>query len=79
MRKLEKTYDLMPKHGLYRFHIMDPVMFESDLRVTIQQIGHNHYELFERTDDIASVAYWYQDKPCGKFPKLPAAKERWPR
>ncbi|MFP3089719.1 DUF2961 domain-containing protein [Treponema sp. TIM-1] len=79
MRKLEKIYDLMPKHGLYRFHIMDPIMFESDLRVTIQQIGHNQSELFERTDDVASVAYWYQDKPYGKFPKLPAAKERWPR
>jgi hypothetical protein len=79
LHKMEKVYDIMPKHGLYRFHIMDPVLFESDIKVTIQQIGHNHFELFERTDDIASVAYWYQDKPYGKFPKLPATRERWPR
>lgn len=79
LHKLEKLYDIIPKHGLYRFHIMDPILFESDIRVTIQQIGHNQNELFERTDDIASVAYWYQDKPYGKFPQLPPAQERRPR
>jgi hypothetical protein len=78
-RKWDNIYDLMPKHGLYRFHVMDPILFESDLRVTIQQIGHNHIELFERTDDVASVAYWYQDKPNAQFPRLPAAMMRWPR
>ena len=79
LRRVDRIYDIMPKHGLYRFHIMDPVLFDSDLKVTIQQIGHNQIELFERTDDIASVAYWYQDKPFGKFPKLPEVQDRWPR
>jgi hypothetical protein len=77
--KMNKVYDIMPKHGLYRFHVMDPVIFEKDIKVTIQQIGHDQYELFERTDDVSSVAYWYQDAPCRNFPKLPAARERWPR
>jgi hypothetical protein len=68
-----------PRHGLYRFHVMDPIVFDSDIRVTVQQIGYGPAGLFERTDDVSSVAYWYQDKPYGKFPKLPPAEERWPR
>jgi hypothetical protein len=32
IHRLEKIYNIMPKHGLYRFHVMDPIMFESDLR-----------------------------------------------
>ena len=71
--------DSVPMHGLYRFHLMDPIRFEEELRVTIQQIGHNSRELFERTDDISSVAYWYQTLPHAAFPPLPPANRRWPR
>lgn len=77
--KMDRIFDLIPKHGLYRWHLMDPVKFDRKLRVTIQQIGHNMHNLFERTDDIASVAYWYQTEPHNCFPALPAAVERWPR
>jgi hypothetical protein len=31
--------------GFYRWHVLDPIMFSSDLEVTIQQIG---YEIFPR-------------------------------
>ncbi len=79
LEKIDKLYDLMPKHGLYRWHIMDPIIFEDSLKVTIQQIGHNMKQLFERTDDISSVSYWYQQGEHGEFPKLPDAEDRWPR
>ena len=79
MEKFDNIFDLMPKHGLYRWHIMDPIIFEEDLKVTIQQIGHNMKELFERTDDISSVAYWYQLEPHTVFPMLIDARKRWPR
>ncbi len=46
--------------GLYRFHLPDPIMFNHMIRVTIQQIGKHDGHLFERIDDITSVAYWYQ-------------------
>jgi hypothetical protein len=72
-------YDAVPMHGLYRWHILDPIHFSSDLRVTIQDIGHDGDKLFERTDDIASVAYWYQAEPHDDFPALPSAENRWPR
>lgn len=71
--------DIPPIRGLYRWHIMDPVRFEQDLRVTIQQIGRNNRGMFNRQDDVASVAYWYQTEPHGAFPPLPPRTERWPR
>lgn len=51
---------------------MDPVMFDQELRVTIQQIGVSDMGLFERQDDLSSVAYWYQTEPHGAFEALPA-------
>lgn len=71
--------DAVPMHGLYRWHIPDPIHFENELRVTIQQIGHNSRELFERTDDVSSVAYWYQMEPHADFPILLPVNRRWPR
>jgi hypothetical protein len=69
------------KHGLYRWHVMDPIRFKSDLRVTIQDLGFTPqptgYEPL--TDDISSVAYWYQAEPHAPFPPLPEARRRWPR
>lgn len=59
------------RHGLYRFHIMDPIRFEQDLRVTMQAIGwRSEGRFLPLQDDIASVAYWYQAEPHGQFPPL---------
>ncbi|MGE5599417.1 MAG: glycoside hydrolase family 172 protein [Bacteroidota bacterium] len=69
----------VPMHGIYRWHIMDPIRFTRALRVTIQQIGHDGKALFERSDDVSSTAYWYQTEPHAPFPALPPARERWPR
>lgn len=71
--------DMMPQRSFYRWHIMDPILFDEDIRVTIQQIGVYHGGLFERQDDVASVAYWYQNEPHKKFEKLMERKERWLR
>lgn len=69
-----------PKWSLYRWHIMDPIFFEQDLRITIQALGwwpNRKYQPL--ADDIASVAYWYQSEPHAEFPQLPALAQRWPR
>jgi hypothetical protein len=59
------------RHGLYRFHIMDPIRFEKDLRVTMQAIGwRSEGRYLPLQDDMASVAYWYQSEPHAAFPKL---------
>ncbi len=70
----------VPKHGLYRWHIMDPIRFNEDLRVTIQALGWWPDGVYEPlTDDICSVAYWYQHEPHAAFPQLPARRQRHPR
>jgi hypothetical protein len=70
----------VPLHGMYRWHIMDPIRFKQDLKVTVQALGWWLNRKFEPlTDDIASVAYWYQTSPHAPFPTLPTLPDRWPR
>jgi hypothetical protein len=65
-------YQAQQRFGLYRWHIMDPVRFEQDLRVTIQALGwRSGRRYLPLQDDIASVAFWYQTEPHVKFPALP--------
>jgi hypothetical protein len=70
----------VPRYGMYRWHIMDPIRFEKDLKVTIQALGwwpNGKYQPL--SDDIASTAYWYQTEPHTSFPKLPSIEQRWSR
>jgi hypothetical protein len=70
----------VPKFGLYRWHIMDPIRFTKDLKVTIQALGWWPSGKFQPLcDDIASTALWYQTEPHAPFPALPPVEERWPR
>jgi hypothetical protein len=70
------TYQSQQRFGLYRWHIPDPIRFESDLRVTIQALGwRSGGRYLPLRDDIASVAYWYQQEPHAKFPPLPGKDE----
>ena len=63
--------------SLYRWHIQDPINFEKDLRVTIQALGWGPDGKYKKlSDDISSVAYWYQTEPHAPFPRLPALAER---
>jgi len=76
-RKMEGE---VPRHGLYRWHILDPIRFKQELKVTIQALGWWPNGTFEPlTDDIASVGYWYQEEPHAPFPMLPPVRERWAR
>lgn len=66
------VYRSQMRFGMYRWHIRDPIRFESDLRVTIQALGwRRNGKYLPLQDDIASVAYWYQTLPHKKFPELP--------
>jgi len=65
-------YQSQTRFGMYRWHIMDPIRFEQDLRVTIQALGwRSGRRYLPMQDDIASVAYWYQTLPSAPFPALP--------
>jgi len=61
------------RFGQYRWHIADPIRFERDLRVTIQNLGwQSEGRYLPLRDDLASVAYWYQLELHNRFPALPA-------
>lgn len=66
------AYNSQHRHAMYRWHVMDPVRFERDLRVTIQALGwRGEGRYLPGQDDICSVAYWYQTLPAAPFPPLP--------
>lgn len=69
------TYRSQQRFGMYRWHVMDPIRFNEDLRVTIQALGWRTEKKDRRylplQDDIASVAFWYQTLPHAPFPALP--------
>jgi hypothetical protein len=66
------NYRSQMRFGLYRWHIMDPIRFEQNLKVTMQALGwRSEGRYLPLRDDIASVAYWYQSLPTRPFPTLP--------
>ena len=74
--KPDGLYRSQQRFGMYRWHIMDPVRFKSDLRVTIQALGwrsslEGKKRYLPLQDDIASTAFWYQAEPHAPFPPLP--------
>jgi hypothetical protein len=66
------VYVSQTRFSLYRWHIMDPIRFQQDLRVRIQALGWRSYGRYlPLQDDLASVAFWYQTLPTAPFPPLP--------
>ncbi|MCZ2459924.1 MAG: DUF2961 domain-containing protein [Chitinophagales bacterium] len=69
-------YNVMQRFGMYRWHIMDPIRFEKNLTVTIQDLGWKSGSRYlVQQSDISSVVYWYQTEPHRPFPKLPSKDE----
>ncbi|MGI5925197.1 MAG: glycoside hydrolase family 172 protein [Lentisphaeria bacterium] len=69
-------YASQQRFAMYRWHIMDPIRFSRDLRVTIQALGwRSGGRYLPLQDDIASVAFWYQSQPTAAFPALPSRDE----
>jgi len=67
------AYQANTRFGLYRWHIADPIRFEKELKVTIQDLGwRSGGRYLKQGSDIASVAYWYQREPHQPFPPLPS-------
>ena len=60
--------------SFYRWHVPDPIMFTTDLRVTIQQIGAKFFPLggeaklaeYERTNPVAGEG-WQLRRRSGRF------------
>ncbi len=72
--KPDGLYRSQQRFGMYRWHIMDPIRFEEELRVTIQALGWRKGRRYlPLQDDIASTSFWYQSEPHAPYPQLPDA------
>ena len=68
----DTDYRTQMRLGMYRFHVMDPIRFETDLSITIQALGWGYNgRWLPLQDDVSSVAFWYQTLPQAPFPPLP--------
>ena len=54
--------------SMYRWHLPDPVYWQQECRVTIQQIGWKD-GLYERQDDWSCSTFWYEPVPSAPLPE----------
>jgi hypothetical protein len=78
--KPDGLYQSQQRFGMYRWHVMDPIRFSENLRVTIQALGwraplEGNRRYLPLQDDIASTVFWYQIEPHAQFPALPTLNE----
>jgi hypothetical protein len=71
--KVNEDMGFLGKTHIYRFHIADPIYFDQSMKFTIEHGSNNVLTL-----DLASVAYWYQDK-ASRIPSIPNAASRQPK
>jgi len=74
--KPDNVYKSQQRFGMYRWHIQDPVRFEKDFKVNIQDLGwRGNGRYLAQHSDISTVAFWYQREPHAHFPKFPSTEE----
>lgn len=66
-----EMYNNQQRFLLYRFHVVDPIYFNKDFKMTLDNLGWTG----PRYDDYTSVAYWYQTLPFEKLKELPSHDE----
>jgi len=87
--------------SMYRFHVTDPIYFQNDIKIDIQQMGTAFIDdarkkygdslifmrfehprrstdkvYYLRSDDVSSVAYWYQYPLIKERKPLPDKEQR---
>lgn len=67
--------------SMYRWHLPDPIAWQREARITIQQISWNN-GLAETQDDWSCATFWYEPVPSAPLPALPDVAARtadiWP-
>jgi len=70
--------------SMYRWHLPDPIYWQQECRITIQQIGWDperfkghedelpvNHALYERQDDWSTATFWYEPVPSDPLPDMP--------
>jgi hypothetical protein len=68
------TFSYNERITVYRYHVVDPVVFHESVRVSIE---HGHANT--HSNDYSATAYWYQVEPHHEFCEMPPADARVPR
>jgi hypothetical protein len=61
--------------SMYRWHLPDPIYWEKEVRITIQQIAWQK-GLAETQDDWSTATFWYEPVPSAALPALPGVEAR---
>lgn len=61
--------------SMYRWHLPDPVAWQHEARITIQQIAWKD-GLVETEDDWSCATFWYEPVPSARLPEMPDLKAR---
>jgi hypothetical protein len=63
--------------SMYRWHLPDPIAWNQEARITIQQIGYvGGKGLVETQDDWSAATFWYEPVPSEPLPAMPDVKAR---
>jgi hypothetical protein len=64
--------------SMYRWHLPDPIAWQKEARITIQQIAmpRGGGKLTETQDDWSTATFWYEPVPSAKLPPMPDLKAR---
>jgi hypothetical protein len=72
--------------SMYRWHILDPIVWRKRIRAVVQQIGltssgadtleEYQSKFYERRDDWCAAAFWYEASPSAPLPPMPDLAER---
>ena len=77
MIRPDGLYQSQQRFGMYRWHVMDPIRFHEDMKVTIQALGWRSTIEGKRRylpwqEDIASTSFWLQPDTLSPSPNLPS-------
>ena len=61
--------------SMYRWHLPDPIWWQKECRITIQQISWKN-GLAETQDDWSSATFWYEPTPSAPLPEMPDVQAR---
>jgi len=61
--------------SMYRWHLPDPIYWQKECRITIQQIAWNQ-GLTETQDDWSTATFWYEPIPSQPLPPMPDVTAR---
>ncbi len=61
--------------SMYRWHLPDPIAWQKEARITIQQIAWQK-GLAETQDDWSTATFWYEPVPSAPLPALPDVEAR---